>query len=90
MVCRELEIELEPTIRLFLFLTLRSLVSAAVRLGIAGPLEGQSLQWRVAPYAEGLIAVALEIPAEGAAQTAPLLDVLQGGHDRLYSRLFQS
>jgi urease accessory protein UreF len=24
------------------------------------------------------------------AQTAPLVDLLQAGHDRLYSRLFQS
>jgi urease accessory protein UreF len=24
------------------------------------------------------------------AQTAPVLDILQAGHDRLYSRLFQS
>lgn len=90
LACRELGIELEPAIRLLLFLTLRGLVSAAVRLGIAGPLEGQSLQWRLAPYAEGLIAGALKTPAEDAAHTAPLLDLLQGGHDRLYSRLFQS
>jgi urease accessory protein len=90
MVCRELEIDLVPVIRLFLFLTLRGLVSAAVRLGIAGTLEGQSLQWRMAPFAEALVIPASEIAMEDAAQTAPLLDLLQGGQDRLYSRLFQS
>lgn len=90
LVCRELDIELEPTIRLFLFLTLRSLISAAVRLGIAGPLQGQSLQWRLSPFAEGLVVPASTIAMEDAAQTAPLLDLLHGAHDRLYSRLFQS
>jgi urease accessory protein len=89
-VCQELDIKLEPAVRLFLFLTLRSLVSSAVRLGIAGPLEGQSLQWRAAPFAEALVVPASRIAMQEAAQTAPLLDLLQGGHDRLYSRLFQS
>jgi urease accessory protein len=90
LTCAELSIEREPAIRLLLFLTLRSLVSAAVRLGVTGPLEGQSLQWRLAPYAEKPVAFASSTPIEDAAQTSPLLDLLQGGQDRLYSRLFQS
>jgi urease accessory protein UreF len=31
-----------------------------------------------------------ELTADDLAQTAPVIDILQGGHDRLYSRLFQS
>ena len=89
-VCGELGVGLQPAVRLFLFLTLRGLVSAAVRLGIAGPLEGQSLQWRLAPLAESLVEPATKIDLQDAAQTAPILDLLQGSHDRLYSRLFQS
>jgi urease accessory protein len=85
-----LNIELEPALRLFLFLVLRSGISAAIRLGIVGPLEGQALQWKLAPYAQSLVTPALQTTPADAAQTAPLLDLLQGTHDRLYSRLFQS
>jgi urease accessory protein UreF len=30
------------------------------------------------------------LAAEDICQTAPVIDLLQGAHDRLYSRLFQS
>jgi urease accessory protein len=76
--------------RLFLFLSLRGLISAAVRLGVVGPLEGQEVQWRMSVLAESLLESAISRPIESGAQTAPILDVLQGTQDRLYSRLFQS
>jgi urease accessory protein len=76
--------------RVFLHLTGRGVLSAAVRLGIVGPYEAQRLQAdcsrdldRVLERCEGLSELDV-------AQTAPLIDVLQGTHDRLYSRLFQS
>jgi urease accessory protein len=89
-ICSEMGIALEQAVRLYLFLSLRGMISAAVRLGIAGPLEGQALQARLIPFAEGLIRPAVESSAENVVQTAPLLELLQGGQDRLYSRLFQS
>jgi urease accessory protein len=89
-VTRSLDIHLDRSIMLFLFLQLRGLVSAAVRLGIAGPMEGQGLQWRLGPYAESLAAPAMQRSIHDVAQTAPLLELLQGTQDRLYSRLFQS
>ncbi|HWE00928.1 MAG TPA: urease accessory UreF family protein [Tepidisphaeraceae bacterium] len=88
--CRRLDLALEQTVRLFLFLSVRSSISSAVRLGIVGPLEAQALQHRAAIYAETMVSLALSIAAEDAAQPAPLMDLLQGTHDRLYSRLFQS
>ena len=75
--------------RLFLFCTLRGMVSSAVRLGIVGPMEAQSLQAALAGSAERLANAALDSSADDAAQTAPILDLLQGTQDRLYSRLFQ-
>ena len=57
--CRMLDLELEQSVRLFLYLTLRSFVSAAVRLGIVGPLEGQALQWRTGNHAEVMVTLAL-------------------------------
>jgi urease accessory protein len=78
------------TSRLFLFCALRGLVSAAVRLGIVGPMEGQGLQAKLFAKAEQLGIDALDVRPQDAAQTAPILDLLQGTQDRLYSRLFQS
>jgi urease accessory protein len=76
--------------RLLLFLSLRGAVSAAVRLGVIGPLEAQRLQARAAPTLEAVLAARGDTALEDAAQVAPLLDLLQGHQDRLYSRLFQS
>jgi urease accessory protein len=76
--------------RLFIFCALRGLVSSAVRLGIFGPMEGQAIQARASVRAEQCAADAMQAEPDDAAQTAPMLDLLQGAHDRLYSRLFQS
>jgi urease accessory protein len=78
----------EDARRLFLFQGARAAVSAAVRLGVVGPLEAQALLAAAAASAER--ALALAVPLEQAASCAPLLDLLQGHQDRLYSRLFQS
>ena len=79
-----------PAARLFLFLHFRGLVSSAVRLGIVGPLEAQSMQHRLAPVAVSVATHAATLTLDDLAQTAPLLDLWQGAQDRLYSRLFQS
>jgi len=81
---------LETGARMFLFMHLRGLCSAAVRLGITGPLQAQALQHRISAAGERIWAECLELAPEQAAQTAPLLEVWQGSQDRLYSRLFQS
>jgi urease accessory protein len=68
---------------LFQFMLARACVGSAVRLGIVGPLEGQRIQSRLRSDSidkYGLLPV----------QTAPVLDLIQGTQDRLYSRLFQS
>jgi urease accessory protein len=76
--------------RIYLFTSLRSGLSAAVRLGLTGPLESQRLQAGLAPTLDAVLARCAGIGVEDAAQTAPILDLLQGAQDRLYSRLFQS
>ena len=76
--------------RLFLFSALRSLISAAVRLNVVGPLQGQAIQYHLAPEAEqALLQTADRLPQD-ICQTAPLIDIFQGTHDRIYSKLFQS
>ncbi len=80
----------EDARRLFLFQGARAAVSAAVRLGVVGPLEAQALLAHASTAAERALAATAELPPEAAAGSAPLLDLLQGQQDRLYSRLFQS
>ncbi len=77
-------------IQLFFFCYLRGIVASAVRLGIVGPMEAQSMQHKLSAKAQAVALECAEIPVEEAAQTAPLLDLWQGAQDRLYSRLFQS
>jgi len=87
--CAAIGLNGSSAVSLFLFHALRGLVSSAVRLGIVGSLDAQRMQQRLAaefqPLAES------EPPAmHAAAQTSPLLEILQARHDRLYSRLFVS
>ncbi len=87
---RRLEISRETTGRMFFFNQLRSVLAAAVRLNITGPMEAQMLQQRLAVKAEEVLARCEALTLDDLAQTSPLLDVWQGAQDRLYSRLFQS
>ena len=76
----------------FLVTMSRDLISAAVRLGIVGPMHGVALQRQLMPLVGSLLEEVdtLGINESSAAQTAPLIELLQGNHNMLYSRLFQS
>lgn len=80
----------EEARRLFLFQGARAAISAAVRLGLVGPLEAQALLAEAGASAERAVAATAGLAPEDAASGAPLVDLLQGHQDRLYSRLFQS
>ena len=87
---RWLDVPRETTLRLFVFNHLRSLIAAAVRLNIVGPMEAQSLQHHLSSPAEELLQRSIHLTLDDLGQTTPLLDLWQGAQDRLYSRLFQS
>lgn len=89
-VCRTLGIDLPETQRAFLFMTVRGVSSAAVRLGLIGAYEAQELQTLLGPDIEQTRDRCGALAAADIAQTAPLIDLCQSTHDRLYSRLFQS
>jgi urease accessory protein len=76
--------------QLFLFVALRGVLSAAVRLGRIGPLEAQAAQHALAPVCARALDEARGLGIDDAAQTAPLHELWGALHDRLYSRLFQS
>jgi urease accessory protein len=90
-VClRKIEIPADTAIRLFFFNHLRGLLAAAVRLNIVGPMEAQMLQRQFSLVAEEILERCASLTLDDIAQTSPLLELWQGGQDRLYSRLFQS
>jgi urease accessory protein len=85
-----LDVDRDATVRLHLHGVARGLVSAAVRLALVGPSEGQGLQARAAPTMDAVLARCAHLDVAAQTQTAPLHDLLAGGHELLYSRLFAS
>jgi urease accessory protein len=83
-------VERADALAVFVHLALRGAVSAAVRLGIVGPLEGQRLSSRFAPTLDRVVAASAALHPDDAACTAPVADIVAATHDRLYARLFQS
>jgi urease accessory protein len=90
LITRLLEIDADQAARLWLHTLLRDLISSAVRLGIVGSLQGQAIQRNMTPASEKTLQRCLNLSVEQAAQTTPVIDLLQGTHDRLYSKLFQT
>jgi urease accessory protein len=89
-VARALDVAHDDAYVVFLHLTVRGLLSAAVRLGAIGPTEAQAIHGRLAPVLEAALVMARTLTIEDVAQTSPITELVQAGHDRLYTRLFQS
>jgi len=89
-VAASLDMPEQNAATLYLFIALRSILSAAVRLGLIGPLRTQAILHQIQPDADRLAAQALGQTLADMHQSAPLLDLLRANHNRLYSRLFQS
>lgn len=89
-VFQALGLSLETAQRVTLFAAARGVLTAAVRLGLAGSYEAQRLQHGCAGWLDTVAQRCRALGSDDLAQTAPVIDILQAGHDRLYSRLFQS
>ncbi|MBM3836777.1 MAG: urease accessory protein UreF [Verrucomicrobia bacterium] len=89
-VTNRLGLNRELATRLFFFSHLRSLLAAAVRLNVVGPMDAQAIQLQLSSHAEAIRTQCERLALDDIAQTSPLLDLWQGTQDRLYSRLFQS
>jgi urease accessory protein len=87
---RALDVPLAVAQRLLLYNGARGVLAAAVRLGIVGSYEAQRLQHGFAPVMDAIVEKCGSLDDRNVAQTAPIIDLLQATHDRLYSRLFQS
>jgi urease accessory protein len=87
---RTLDVDRREASRLFLFGVARGTLSAAVRLGIVGTMDAQRLLGECGAGLDRALERSQGLSMDEAAQTAPLIDLWQASHDRLYSRLFQS
>lgn len=85
-----LDMTLIDTQRAFLFIASRGVSAAAVRLGLIGAYEAQTIQADLASHIDAVILQCDALAPHDIAQTAPLIDLFQSTQDRLYSRLFQS
>jgi len=89
-VCRSLSIESHTAEKMFLYLVLRDVISAANRLAIVGPRMAVATQMHLYPVVDEALKQARNKGVEQAVQSHPVLDIIQGAHDQLYSRLFNS
>lgn len=89
-VTRGLGLALEDAGEMFMYTSMRGIVSAAVRLGIVGPLEGQRIGHLLSDNARAFAIRFVHSPVEELAGASPIIEVAAGMADRLYSRLFQS
>ena len=80
----------ETAQKAMLYGTARGILSAAVRLGVIGSYQAQRMQHEAGQWLDATLKCCAGLDAEATCHTAPVLDLLQGTHDRLYSRLFQS
>ncbi len=80
----------DRTAHLFMFMFVRDQISAAVRLGLIGPMDGQALQRSLLDTASNVLAHAPQHHYMDAVRSCPVIELSQGYHDHLYSKLFQS
>ena len=83
-------VALDEVRELLMYTTQRSALSAAVRLGVVGPLRAQHLLLAAAPNAARALADTAGLGIDDAASAAPMVELAQASHDRLEVRLFQS
>jgi urease accessory protein len=85
-----LSLGLDEVAGLYLFGVVRDQVSAAIRLGLIGPLEGHRLQFHLHARCAATINTVEGQGFETAFRSAPALEIAQASHHRVYSRLFQN
>lgn len=89
-LCGLLDLDAVVLQRMYLFYTLRDILSDATRLNLIGPMESLKLQQELAATAEEILQKNKNRKIEQCHHSAPFLEIMQGNHDRLYSRIFNS
>jgi len=74
----------------YCYMALRDQMSAAVRLGLLGPHEGQRFLRKLLSEVPGVLSAVEDLRYFQAFRTCVVLDIVQAHHSRLYARLFRS
>ena len=85
-----LEVSAHDVQTMYLHMALRDQISAAIRLGVIGPMEGHRLQHDFYAVFDELLARHAGRGYQQATRSAFLLDTAQVFHDDIYSKLFQN
>lgn len=89
---RILNIELERLVQAFVHAHAKAVLSAAVRLSIIGPYESTDIlsSSAIRDVIQRSILETRELDVNSSGQTYSLLDIYQGRHELLYSRIFSA
>lgn len=85
-----LGVSVDDALLVWMHQTVRTVLSAAVRLGMVGAHEAQAIQRATAALRARVVAACGPLGRGEVAQTSPRFDVVAAQHGGLYSRLFQS
>jgi urease accessory protein len=83
-------VALDDVREVVMYTTQRAALSAAVRLGVVGPLRAQHLLLAAGPNAARALAETAGFGGDQACSASPMVELAQAAHDRLEVRLFQS
>ncbi|KAK2177238.1 hypothetical protein NP493_611g01073 [Ridgeia piscesae] len=89
-VCGALSLDLHPTVLMFLFGSLQTVIASAVRLGHVGPMEAQKLQFVCQGLIPSIAGWSSKMSVDDVHIRWPLVDTVQNCHDTMFSKLFYS
>ena len=89
-IMQMLEIPRAEAQKLFLYLTFRDVLSAAVRLGLLGPYQAQQIHCKEVDNLDGVLEECGSLNENDLAQMAPLVDIYEGAQDTLDNKLLRS
>lgn len=90
-ICTLLDCSGEESQRMFAYSTIRDVLSAATRLNLIGPMESSRLLFVLSCGIETKIQHAgFDRSVQDIYQTDPVLDIVQGMQDQLYTRIFNT
>ena len=90
LLLKKVGLDLETIQHLFYHITLRDQLNAAIRLGLFGPETAQKLHLKFINYCENLRQKYKGKKYYEAFKSQPMLELAQGSHQYLYSRIFQN
>ena len=89
-ICDALGMPPRRTAKMYLFVILRNMLLAAVRLNLVGPTQAEKIQLELSQFLSPHLENLMKTPLCQAHCVSPLIAVVEGIHARLYSRVFAS